>query len=60
MSRRTVQRVLCVNGRAGTVDGGLCLLNGEREVGEGSREPVVRVEVNGQFVVAAAQTWHVR
>ena len=36
------------------------LLNGERQVGEGSGEPVVRVEVNGQFVVAAAQTWHVR
>ena len=35
-------------------------LDGEGEFGEGCWEPVVRVEIEGQFVVAAAQVLHER
>ena len=39
----------------GTVDGGLCVVQMARAFGEGCWELVVRVEIEGQFVVTAAQ-----
>ena len=46
----------CVSGRAGTVGRGLVRCSdGEGQFGERCWDPVVGVEVNGQFVMTAAQ-----
>ena len=56
LSFRDVSGCCCISGRAGTVGRGLVRCSdGEGQFGERCWDPVVGVEVNGQFVMTAAQ-----
>ena len=50
----------CINGKRVRPVTVVPSLDGEGQFGEGCWEPVVRVEIEGQFVVAAAQVLHKR